>query len=202
MRQLHVVAVSDDGQHLVLATTAEAATGGFRVAVDDRLRAALRGDLGRPGQRDVRVESALSPRQIQARLRSGESAEEVARAAGVPLKRIERFSGPVLGERAQVLEDARSATLSRARRGPSALPLGASVDLALGGVAGLRAESVTWTAGRREDGRWTVSLSYLARGRTKTVRWLWAPAERAVTALDPGASALGHVDELPAPRRA
>lgn len=202
MRELHVVAVSEDGHHLVLANSADAGRGGFRIAIDERLQAALRGDLGGPGERDRRPESALSPREIQARLRAGDSPEEVARAAGVALARIERFSGPVLSERTRVVDEARAARLERQRRGLSALPLGEAVDAALGDVAGLKPGSVEWTAWRRENATWVVRLTYTARGRTRSAEWGWAPSRREVTALDNAAAALAYVaPAAPARRR-
>jgi hypothetical protein len=53
VRQLHVVALSEDGRFLLLGTgkeTAKDAKPTFRVPLDARLAAAVRGDLPRPGQ--------------------------------------------------------------------------------------------------------------------------------------------------------
>ena len=60
MRELYVVALSEDGRSVVLATSREAAAGGFRVAIDERLTKAVRGDLPRAGEQQSR-ESALTP---------------------------------------------------------------------------------------------------------------------------------------------
>ncbi len=193
MRDLHVVALSEDGRHVVLATTPDASRGGFRVALDDRLASAVRGDLGGPGEQEAR-EQALSVREIQARLRAGESVEEIARSAGVPLARVERFAGPVLSERAQVVEAARRAVLVRGRRGPSALSLGEAVDLRLSELPSMRADSVTWSAAKGDAGRWTVEVSWFSRGRTRKAAWFYDVATRTVTSADPGSAALAHVD--------
>ncbi|MDX6217475.1 MAG: hypothetical protein QOG99_3059, partial [Frankiales bacterium] len=75
MRELHVVAVSEDGRHVMLATRRGSSNGAFKVALDATLAAALRGDLPRPGDEDV---PDISPKEIQARLRAGESAEKIA----------------------------------------------------------------------------------------------------------------------------
>jgi len=130
VRELHVVAVSEDGRHVLLAGKRGATKGGFRVALDERLGAAVRGDLPRPGEAEPHG-SELTPKEIQARLRSGESAESIALAAGVPVARVERFSGPVQGEMARVIDATRSAYLVRGRLGRSAIPLGAAVDSAI-----------------------------------------------------------------------
>ena len=192
MRELHVVALSEDGRFAVLAASPDASRGGFRIALDDRLAAALRGDLARPEEPER--ESTLTPREIQARLRAGESAEQIAHSAGVPLARVERFSGPVLSERARVVEMAQAAVLERARRGRSVVPLGEAVEHHLAQMATLRPESTQWTARREEDGRWLVEVVWVARARTRFGRWYWDPSDRSVTPVDPESAALGHLE--------
>lgn len=193
MRDLHVVGLSEDGRHVLLATTRDAVRGGFRVPLDERLVAAVKGELPRPGETGP-PENPMSVKEIQARLRAGESVEELARAGGVPLSRVERFAGPVLSERAQVVEAARRAVLVRGRRGASALPLGEAVDLRLSELPSMRADSVEWTAFKGDDGRWTVQVSWFSRGRTRQAQWLYDVAARTVTSVDPGSASLAHVD--------
>ena len=80
MRGARIVGLSPDGRFVIVATeTGEE----LAIAADDRLRAALRGDRPRLGQLEIKMQSALSPREIQTRIRSGESVEDVARVAGV-----------------------------------------------------------------------------------------------------------------------
>ena len=198
MRQLHVVALSEDGRSVLLATSKTAKTGGFSVPIDARLAAALRGDLPRPGEQQAR-EIGVTPKEIQARLRAGESPEQIAQSAGVPVARVERFAGPVLSERERIIEDARAAYLSRSRRGASQLPLGDAVDSALAETSSLRPETVTWTARRLDSGHWLVQVSYVARARTRTASWVFDPHTKSVTASDPASAALGHVGDEPAP---
>lgn len=198
MRQLRVVGVTDDGKHLRLATSAKGEPT-HRLAIDDTLRAALRGELVGPGGP---VQSALTPREIQARLRAGESAESLAKAAGVPVSRIERYSGPVESERARVVEEARAARMTRARRGLSAVPLGLAVDAALATTAGVKLDTIDWTARRRRDGGWVVALTWLGRGGQRRAEWLWVAAGKVLSALDSTAARIGYVDhsEIPARR--
>lgn len=200
MRQLYVVALSEDGRSVLLATSRSAKTGGFSVAIDDRLAAALRGDLPRPGEAQVR-DSGVTPKEIQARLRAGESPEQIAASAGVPVSRVERFAGPVLSERERIIEEARATYVGRSRRGPSTLPLGDAVDAALAETSGLRPESVTWTARRLESGHWLVQVSYVARARTKTSSWVYEPHTRSITASDAASAALGHAGDAPLARK-
>ena len=97
MRELRLVAVSDDGTRLILRPEGDDAP--MALPVDERLHAAMRGDRARLGQLEIQMDSQVRPRDIQARIRSGESVESVAAAAAVPLDRVLRYAGPVLAER-------------------------------------------------------------------------------------------------------
>ena len=218
MRELHVVALSSDGKHLVVTPKKGSLKGAYLLPVNARLRKALNGELNpkpkppEPAPPEAAppkppAESRLSPREIQARLRAGQTPERVARAAGVAVDRVTRFYGPVLSERALVLDAARDGTLTRARLGASKAPLGPSVaaNLAAKGLPPPAPDD--WTAFRRPDGAWVVCLTVAGRGRTRRAEWTWQPATKSLTANDPYAAALGHVDKpivkpkpKPAPR--
>ena len=62
---------------------------------------------------EIEMDSALTPREIQARIRAGESVEEVARAAGMGLDWIEPFAAPVLAERVFISSQAQSHPVRR-----------------------------------------------------------------------------------------
>ena len=99
MRTARLVGLSPDGKSLIVATESGEE---FMIEADERLRAALRGDLPRLGQLEIEMQTSLTPRDIQARIRAGETLEDVARVAGIPLDRVERFATPVLAEREHV----------------------------------------------------------------------------------------------------
>ena len=104
MRTLRLVALSDDGTSLILAAEGpDSADSGerFELPIDDRLRAAARGDARRLTQIDVDLGTELPPRIIQARIRAGETPEQVAAASGTRVERIMRFAHPVIQEREQ-----------------------------------------------------------------------------------------------------
>ncbi len=159
MRQLVVVSISADGTRLLLAPTAESRAT-HEVVVDDRIQRAVRGVAPDPAAPQI---SALSPKEIQARLRGGASVEDVAAEAGVTPSRIERYAGPVRSERENVLTAIRAMNITRARTGTSALPLGAAVDANLAGMAFARVETATWSAYRRADGAWVGRLEVVVR---------------------------------------
>ena len=72
MRTLRLVALSDDGGSLVLAFDGEPDGERFELPIDERVRAAARGDARRLGQIDVDLGNSLPPRVIQSRIRAGE----------------------------------------------------------------------------------------------------------------------------------
>jgi hypothetical protein len=157
--ELRLVGVSEDGHRLVLAEP----DGIERtVEIDDRLRAAVNGHLSRLGQLTMALESRISPKEIQSRVRAGESAEHVALTAGVPLERVLRFVGPVLREREHVADQARRARLIIAGRttaqGPASL-LGDLVDRVCS-RRGVDPADVSWDSARRDDHSWLITVSW------------------------------------------
>ena len=109
MRELKIVGLDLDGKHIICEGDNPADK--FRIRVDDRLRAALRGDGARVAQThiDIEVTNMLSPKEIQARIRAGASVEQLATAAGVDIERVARFAHPVLLERSRAAELATAA---------------------------------------------------------------------------------------------
>src|SRR6476469_5392784 len=92
-QDLTLVGLTDDQRRLVLVSDAGEE---FTLPADARLRAALRGDHARLGQLEITMDSALRPRDIQARIRAGESPEQVAAAAQTTLDRVLGYATPVL----------------------------------------------------------------------------------------------------------
>jgi hypothetical protein len=181
--ELRVVAVSNDGSRLVLKA---ADSTEYFLPIDERLRAAVRGDRPRLGQIDV--ESHLRPRDIQARIRAGASAEEVAQLAGISVERVRRFEGPVLAERAFMAERARKTTVRR--QGESTGPqLGDAVSERLL-LRGAEKDSTVWDSWRRDDNTWEIVLQFRADGLQQQARWTYDPPRRLVQPIDDEARAL------------
>jgi len=183
--ELRVVAVSNDGTRLVLKA---ADSTEYTLPIDERLRAAVRNDRARLGQIEIEVESHLRPRDIQARIRAGASAEEVASMAGIPVERVRRFEGPVLAERAFMAERARKTPVRR--QGESTGPqLGEAVAERLL-LRGAEKDTVLWDSWRRDDGTWEVLLVYRVAGEPHSASWTYDPPRRLVAAVDDEARAL------------
>ncbi|MER5772091.1 septation protein SepH [Streptomyces sp. NPDC001985] len=191
MPELRVVAVSNDGTRLVLKA---ADSTEYTLPIDERLRAAVRNDRARLGQIEIEVESHLRPRDIQARIRAGASAEEVAQLAGIPVERVRRFEGPVLAERAFMAERARKTPVRRP--GENAGPqLGEAVQERLG-LRGAEKDTVLWDSWRRDDGTWEVLLIYRVAGEPHSASWTYDPPRRLVIAVDDEArSLIGETDD-------
>ncbi|MEU2163754.1 septation protein SepH [Streptomyces chengbuensis] len=191
MPELRVVAVSNDGTRLVLKA---ADSTEYTLPIDERLRAAVRNDRARLGQIEIEVESHLRPRDIQARIRAGASAEEVAQLAGIPVERVRRFEGPVLAERAFMAERARKTPVRRP--GENAGPqLGEAVQERLL-LRGAEKDTVQWDSWRRDDGTWEVLLVYRVAGEPHSASWTYDPPRRLVQAVDDEARALiGETDD-------
>ncbi|MBL1093696.1 MULTISPECIES: septation protein SepH [Streptomyces] len=195
MPELRVVAVSNDGTRLVLKA---ADSTEYTLPIDERLRAAVRNDRARLGQIEIEVESHLRPRDIQARIRAGASAEEVAQLAGIPVDRVRRFEGPVLAERAFMAERARKTPVRRPgeNTGPQ---LGEAVAERLL-LRGADKDSVQWDSWRRDDGTWEVLLVYRVATEPHSASWTYDPPRRLVQAVDDEARALiGEADDTPEP---
>ena len=180
MQDLTLVGLTEDKSKLVLAGPS-----GEKLAlpVDAKLRAALRGDLAGLGQRENRMESALRPRDIQARIRAGDSPEAVAEAAQTTVDRIMTYATPVLAERAHIAERAQRASVRRRAGEGSTRVLWDAVAEQLRSKS-VDPESVTWDSWRREDGRWHVVASYQAAERSRRAEFVFDVHGRYVVAED------------------
>ena len=125
---LRLRGLTDDGTRLLLVDGAGLE---FTVDVDARLRAALHGDPSRSdtsqqpastptrsgpnhsGQGEDDGEHLLRPRDIQARIRAGETPEAVAEAAQTTVEKVMPYAAPVLAEREHVAQRALRASIRR-----------------------------------------------------------------------------------------
>jgi Protein of unknown function (DUF3071) len=188
MQELRFVAVSEDGQYAVLGIPGRSAR--FTLPIDERLRAVALGQSSRLVQYEIEVESPLRPKEIQARIRAGETVEEIADAAGIAVERVRWFEGPVLAERAYVAEQAQSASVRRQGDGIPSSPgprLGEIVTERLK-VFGADPEDAQWDARKRGDGSWQVQLTFITAGRLHTADWVFDPRRRHVLPDDDNAA--------------
>ncbi|RYC10896.1 septation protein SepH [Nocardioides zhouii] len=180
MAKLTFTGRSGDGKRLLLVDESGQE---HSLAIDARLRRALTGAPASNGQLEIPMESSLRPRDIQMRIRAGETPEAVAHAAGSSVEKIMPFAAPVMAERAHVAQQAQLASVRRRANESGARTLGEAVS------AHLRSHNVDpsvaeWDSWRREDGRWTLTALYEVAGRTGTGTFSFDPRGNFVTVDD------------------
>jgi hypothetical protein len=197
MQELRFVAVSEDGRYAVLAVPGRSAR--FTLPIDERLRAVAQGQTSRLAQYEIEVESPLRPKEIQARIRAGETVEEIADAAGIAVERVRWFEGPVLAERAYVAEQAQAASVRRPGESTPGPRLGEITAERLTSV-GADPDDVQWDARKRGDGNWQVLLTFTSGGRLHVAEWMFDPRRRHVIPVDDNAARMSLPGaELPIP---
>ncbi|WP_151082536.1 septation protein SepH [Nocardioides cynanchi] len=203
MVHLTLTGLSEDGRQLLFVSDEGVE---FTADLDARLRAALQarqgGDQARQGQLEMQMDSTLRPRDIQARIRAGETPETVAQVAGTSVDKVMPYAAPVLAERAHVAQRAQRASIRRPPGdGPAAgsgRTLGEAVGSHLRG-RNVDPDSITWDAWRREDGRWTLTGAYAAGGRVGAAHFSFdAPGNYVVADDDDAHWLLGEVPDAPA----
>jgi hypothetical protein len=185
MDELTVVG-AEDGALIVVSSAGDR----FRIPITEGLHAALR--QHRPaGAAAHRV----GPKDIQAAIRAGQSATEVAAATGEPLEYIERFEGPVLAEREYVIASARGITVAVAAEGETGAlqTFGAVIDERL---AELSARDVRWTTAKRA-GQWTLSVSFVDDDVAREAQWTFDPKKGSLAPANHEAQSLSQQGDAP-----
>jgi Protein of unknown function (DUF3071) len=185
---LRLIGRSDDGSELELQSK-EGAT--FTLRISDQLRALV----NQPRLVSVlseEEESTVTVKDVQARLRSGESIDSIVRTTGWSAEKVEKFSGPILQERAYVIGLALAAQLRKEKHAPT-LTAATISQLAPRGVDMTLVEWNTW---RLPDGTWNIILFYPTKnGGTSEANWSFDLGNRSLEALDDDAAWIAG-DEL------
>jgi hypothetical protein len=201
MRELRVVGLGEDTSTVIFEDPIRHER--FVVPSDERLRAAARGDIRRLGQMEIETTSPLRPRDIQARIRGGESVADVAAGAGVPEAHVERFAYPVLLERSRVAEMAGRGHPLTESGTPDPRTLLEILTTTFSG-RGQDLSDGSWDAWKAEDGSWVVSLSWRTGHSDHLAHWGYSPGSSggAVAPRDEPARDLLGLAPAPGPRRA
>src|SRR6478735_6070845 len=181
MEQLKVIGTEDDV--LVLATDAGER---FSLSVDEVLRSEIRrARRERDGEPQA---SRPSPREIQAQIRAGLSAQQVATLLGARVEDVARFEGPVLAEREHVVGQALAVPvlLGSDLDGDRHPTFGTAVR---GKLAEAGATVERWTSWKESTG-WIVKLEFTANDVDHDARWGFEPRRSTLSPLNADANQL------------
>jgi hypothetical protein len=124
----------------------------------------------------------ISVKEIQRRLRAGDSFEQIAREGQTTVDKIERFSGPIMQEREYILENARNLIM---RKDIHRIDLTfRDVVLAKLAARGVDTDEVSWNTWRQPDGTWHIELHYPNRDGNGIATWNFDLSRRALDASD------------------
>jgi hypothetical protein len=192
MSELRLTGKNPEGTHLTLTNP----TGDeFTVRISDTLRATV----NQPRLAAVVASDDLetmSVKEIQRRLRSGETMDAIARDGRISVEKVERFAGPILQERVYILDQAFALVL----RKESARDQETFQDVVISRLApmGVDSDSLSWNTWRIDDGTWTIDLSYPNRDGHGSATWNFDLNRRSITATNENARWM--LGQEPAPR--
>ena len=181
MSDLRLTGKNPEGTHFILADSQGEE---FTVRISDTLRATVN---------QPRLTSVVSPddsevmsvREIQRRLRAGQTMDAIARDGQVSVDKVERFAGPILQERVYILDQAFLVVL----RKESAREQETFLELVTARLAprGIDSDSLSWNSWRLDDGTWTIDLSYPNRDGQGNATWNFDLNRRLIVATNENA---------------
>ena len=186
MQDLRVIGV-ESGALLVASDAGDR----FRLPIDDVLKSKLR--QAQPAAGESRK---LSPKEIQAHIRSGMSADDVAAITGASLEYIERFEGPVLAEREYVVESALAVPVHTAADTDPLSDAQTFGSVIMSRLHELGASDERWASWKEAAGGWVIKLSFTADQIDHDARWSFDPRKSALAPLNNEAITLSQQGRL------
>ena len=186
MSELRLTGKTPDGSHLAL-TNSDGED--FTLRISDTLRATV----NQPRLTSVSVDDSaeMSVKEIQKRLRSGESMESIAREGNISVDKVQRFAGPILQERLFILNMVHDLSLRKDPVHGDENFL--SVIESKLSARGVDIDELAWQTWRESDGTWLIELIYPTRDGSGTARWSFDQSRRVVSPSDDnGAWMLGE----------
>lgn len=186
MQELKVIGV-ENGALLAASEAGDR----FRIVIDEVLQSRLR-----QTQTEPPTGPKLSPREIQAHIRSGMSAEDVAAVTGASIDNVRRFEGPVVAEREYIVSSALSVPVHMAID-PDPIDNGTNFGSVIRErLALLGASNERWASWKEPTGGWIVKLSFTADDIDHDARWSFEPKKNSLSPLGSEAIALSQQGEL------
>ena len=137
----------------------------YTTPITDELRGAVRRD--RPRIEAITEDKPLRPREIQALLRSGARAVDIAREHNVEVSQITRYEAPVQAEKDYALSRALSSHIGSLPDSP------VTGDLVVDRLAarGVSPDSLNWSASRQPDSPWVIQLTFVQGAVEHGAQW-------------------------------
>jgi hypothetical protein len=178
MSELRLTGKTEDGNHLALVDN-EGNT--YSVRISDTLRATVN-QPRLTSVPTVEQTDTMSVKEIQRRLRAGESFEHVAREGQITVEKVERFAGPIMQEREYILDRARELVMRKdAYRADLTF---SDVVLAKLSPRGVDIDQISWNTWRLPDGIWHIELHFPNRDGSGIATWNFDLTKRALDASD------------------
>jgi len=181
MDNLTIVGV-DDGNLIVVSSSGDR----FRLPINDALLGALR----KPASASTGAHRA-SPKDIQAHIRRGLTALQVADLTGEDLAYIEKFEGAVIAEREFAIEQALAVSVSQ--KSGQETTFGQSVRARLEEIT---AVEDAWGAWKEESG-WNIELVFHEGEVEHRARWSFDPRKHLLVPLNDDAEVLSRHEPMP-----
>ncbi|TFC97057.1 MULTISPECIES: septation protein SepH [Cryobacterium] len=186
MQELKVIGVENGA---LLAASEEGDR--FRIPIDEVLQSRLR-----QTQADPTSGPKLSPKEVQAHIRAGMSAEDVAAVTGASIDFVRRFEGPVVAERDYMVSCALSVPVHTAID-PDPIDGGANFGTVIRErLASLGATNERWASWKEPGAGWIVKLAFTADDIDHDARWGFEPKKNSLTPVGGEAIALSQQGEL------
>lgn len=163
----------------------------YRIAIDEVLQSKLRKSIPDPG-----AGRKLAPREIQAHIRSGMSAQDVASITGVPIEYIQKFEGPVLAEREYIVESALGVAVHTAIDTDQTGEGSTFGTVIRERLYDLGATGERWASWKEAGGSWIVKLAFTAEQIDHDARWHFDPKKAALAPMNNEAITLSQQGEL------
>lgn len=162
----------------------------FSITIDQ----ALTDQVRRNPTLSRRSRHQVGPKDIQAHIRRGLTAQQVADLTGEDLTYIERFEGPVIAERDYVVDLARH-MLVGAEHGEETRTFG---EMVMSKLAELSARNVSWSAWK-EDSGWRVEVTFFEGEVEHRAQWNFDQRKQTLTPRNDDAGVLSQREPIRGP---
>jgi len=185
MSELRLTGKSPDGVHLALTDQNGAE---FSLRISDTLRATV----NQPRLTSVPIgdeNEVMSVKEMQRRLRAGETMDSIARDGNISVEKVERFASPILQERIFIIDQVHGLSPRREGKDGGRDHL-TFIELVISKLSprGVDIDALNWNTWRIEDGTWTIELHYPNRDGLGVAQFSYDGQRRSISALDDNAA--------------